>query len=1008
MIIKIPRTIKFKIPEYKLDTPLKRNSLLLLTLILSTLLPYNIVFCAETVTEDFTTSSGTGWDYRGLSHYFNSSGFWINGNAIKNTTIIPSNTTYDIVAYYTSGTKNAEYMGLCDAFDTATNGDLCLNGMIMMFDDGSSQYAFSKCIGGTCTNVGSEVWTGTEDAKYFRIVTNATGWTGYYSTNINTGWTLLGSGTDEGTVPRTGLYPVLGQADGGNSLWGNITLWYYNNNELYKNGDVLIYDNSTSHFSLFNTTQHLNFTAEAYDDLTIWYRMDEGTGTSLYSSGSDNAIGTINNAHWNTTNKYGSNSLYFDADGDYVTFNPNLVDDSQFTLSTWVKPSAVDDYAIVWSNADAELGLSVRGDNKYGFYVGGQDIWGTSAINLNDWTNVVGTFNGTGFTLYVNGVRESSKAIIAYADITAMSIGRRDAAGGIWYYKGLIDDVKVFNKALTESEILDLYNNNLARVPVTQMLNITIPSIPITMVNYTSGSDFVVTFNNTNVYNYTVIVQNFYNTSTSLTKYFYTNPYYLQNIELNKVVLNNSNQQVNISLNKYLTNTEMTRTLILENPLGTNTTLTEIGTTLNYTHTYTAMTNEIIENLPIKAYLLTSYIGETLTSSINTTQTVGILEFDDCSIFTNELINLTTINESDSYRMINILNSSLRTSFNISNNLYALTQTEDANGVFGICINNSINFTANVDFTFYGEGWGSTVKREREHFFFNTPFNTTTIYQKTFMLNETTAEKIIFNLINEVQQPLKNYYLVLKRWYGDGYETVAMAKTDVNGQAITYVEYNDPYYAFDVLDNIGRLVYSTDRLILTTTPTNIQISTSATNPYSLRKDKIDYINTWDNSTEYFTTIMSHSEGKDTIFQLLVYSLNNSLICNKISSQTTSWTGNCYIYNWMNNSFIVIGRALTTDSGTGITSIITVFNYLVDSSILISASIYTPKESVIFLFIIMLIITMAFLGFMPNFIPLSPCLSLLISNLLGITSFNIILIGGLGISGIIFIFWFMRS
>ena len=61
---------------------------------------------------------------------------------------------------------------------------------------------------------------------------------------------------------------------------------------------------------------------------------------------------------------------------------------------------------------------------------------------------------------YINGVRYSrgSAQGAINAGSTTMKIGRNDNAGGAGYFCGYIDDVRLYDKALTESEVLRIYN----------------------------------------------------------------------------------------------------------------------------------------------------------------------------------------------------------------------------------------------------------------------------------------------------------------------------------------------------------------------------------------------------------------------------------------------------------------------------------------------------------------------------------------------------------------------
>jgi len=359
--------------------------------------------------------------------------------------------------------------------------------------------------------------------------------------------------------------------------------------------------------------------------------------------------------------------------------------------------------------------------------------------------------------------------------------------------------------------------------------------------------------------------------------------------------------------------------------------------------------------------------------------------------------------ELDLNRVDLVPNSSVYMSFNVNGGYFTLNVINDTDGVIQVCTNNSVNFTADVDFSYIAENFGASTKPNREHFFFKTYFNNI-INQSFYKLPTANAEKIIFNLVDNAQQPLVNYYLNIKKWYGDGYSTVAIAKTDINGQAITYVEYNIPNYAFDILNENGTLVDSTENIILTTTPTTIQVDEgTGVSSYFVDNNSYGYINVWNNGTEYFTTIMNNENSVDTTFKLLVYYSNGSILCSETSTQTTSYTTMCEVPDWSNQTFIVRGSLIRNNDNR----FILLYNYLIDDR-LPTTPIFDTDEGLLWLAIMIIVSSVGIVAISPSFLPLSPAISLLLTNALGLTSISVFMIGGLTVTGIILMLWFMKT
>jgi hypothetical protein len=82
-----------------------------------------------------------------------------------------------------------------------------------------------------------------------------------------------------------------------------------------------------------------------------------------------------------------------------------------------------------------------------------QNAVGSAGLALNAWSYLASTFDGSVLRLYVNGVLVSSSAVSG--SLAASSGVLRIGGNGVWpeWFAGLIDEVRVYNRALTASEI---------------------------------------------------------------------------------------------------------------------------------------------------------------------------------------------------------------------------------------------------------------------------------------------------------------------------------------------------------------------------------------------------------------------------------------------------------------------------------------------------------------------------------------------------------------------------
>ncbi|MEM0360148.1 MAG: DUF2341 domain-containing protein [Candidatus Diapherotrites archaeon] len=85
------------------------------------------------------------------------------------------------------------------------------------------------------------------------------------------------------------------------------------------------------------------------------------------------------------------------------------------------------------------------------------------AISLNSWTHIVGVWDGSTAHVYVNGVlKKSVSAPYITQDATPLYIGK-NAWSGYGFLNGLIDEVAIHGRALTQAEILDHYTSRKAK-----------------------------------------------------------------------------------------------------------------------------------------------------------------------------------------------------------------------------------------------------------------------------------------------------------------------------------------------------------------------------------------------------------------------------------------------------------------------------------------------------------------------------------------------------------------
>ncbi len=220
-----------------------------------------------------------------------------------------------------------------------------------------------------------------------------------------------------------------------------------------------------------NTTKPIDKTQIALNNslkegLIAYYSFD---GNADDQSSNDNncivAGATLTTDKFEKDNK----AFYFNGKNNQILVGNKPIFDltNTMTISVWILPNTLSGDIKVLSKFQVgsnsyQLSL-LNGAASFQIIRGGSLSWDkceSDILQINQWQHIVCTYNNSEMKVYVNGVLKNKLAINGAINISTAPLIIGNYNGGNSWFNGKIDEVRLYNRAITEEEVVKFYNFN--------------------------------------------------------------------------------------------------------------------------------------------------------------------------------------------------------------------------------------------------------------------------------------------------------------------------------------------------------------------------------------------------------------------------------------------------------------------------------------------------------------------------------------------------------------------
>ncbi len=584
-------------------------------------------------------------------------------------------------------------------------------------------------------------------------------------------------------------------------------------------------------------------------DLVAYWKMDELSGTIADSVGSND--GTNNGATAGVNGIIKTAYRLESANNDDIRVGSDTIDltDQPLTINAWVNLTDISATRSVFGSFRSRgYGVFITDDGAINFGLIAVDAVssGTDAILTSSFQMVTVLYNSSGVFYYVNGTGIDNDAYSNTFDADVeYAIGKTNAS----YMNGVVDEVGVWKRALTNSEITDLYNGGEG---------LTIDNPPIITLNSPSNNldtlDTEITFNATvngeikEIINASLKINGTYIETNSSgingTNYIFTStlPFGSHNWTIescNNESLCSSATVRNLNVSRIVVNSRTFSNLTIEGTTEAFILNYSIGedfqtSTVNLVYNGTAQSSTITSssgiviaknnlailnvdsNTNVNFYWSITLTNGLIINTTTSTQFINFLSIDDCDSNTNLVYNYTLYNEETQVKLSNTSIDIEVEIFDISGSTSILNFSKEYDGTENpakVCLNiallNTTDYSLDSTVKYSANDSGNSYAVEYYNILNFTLSNSSIpnhIALYDLLLDDSTEFQLTFKDSNLALFP--NILVNVNRKYvSDGdFKTVEIPLTDSNGQTVLHLVRNDIVYNFIMINSNGKIV----------------------------------------------------------------------------------------------------------------------------------------------------------------------------------------------------------